>query len=262
MPFTLGLAQTGFPRDGKTLQQARQFAARAHEQNVQLLAFPENFMSPRELSPTELAEIAEPLDGPFTQEVAEMARTHDLWIVYTMNEVNPAGGPPFNTAVVLSPNGTIQGSYRKTHLYDAHGVRESDRMTAGEGLCPPIRTPLCTLGLGICYDLRFPELARSLAVEGCDLMLFLAAWHDGPHKPLHWKTLLQARAIENECFVGGVCHGGPRYVGESHVFGPLGETCVSGSDDLLVCNIDPLAVTSARDAMPVLSHRRPELYFL
>ncbi|MEE1159040.1 MAG: nitrilase-related carbon-nitrogen hydrolase, partial [Atopobiaceae bacterium] len=194
------------------------------------------------------------------QEVARIARAQSLWIVYTMNETNPAGGPPFNTAVVLGSDGSIQGAYRKTHLYDAHGVRESDRMTAGNNLCVPICMPFCTLGLGICYDLRFPEVARNLALGGCDIMLFLAAWHDGPHKPLHWKTLLRARAIENECFVGGVCHAGPRYVGESHVFDPLGVTCATGSDDLLVCDIDPHAVSSARDAMPVLSHRRPSLY--
>jgi predicted amidohydrolase len=60
--------------------------------------------------------------------------------------------------------------------------------------------------------------------------------------------------------VGGVCHGGQRYVRESHVFDPLGITCATGSGDLLVCSIDPYAVTSARDAMPVLSHRRPDLY--
>ena len=260
MPFTLGLAQTGYPCDGNVLRQAQTLAARARLRGVELLAFPENFMSPRELSAPELATLAEPLDGPFTQSMASVARTHGLWIVFTMSEVNSADGPPFNTAVVLSSDGSIRGVYRKTHLYDAHGVRESDRMSAGHSLCAPIRTPFCTLGLGICYDLRFPEVARSLAVGGCDLVLFLAAWHDGPQKPLHWKTLLRARAIENECFVGGVCHGGQRYVRESHVYGPLGETCATGSGDLLVCSIDPHAVTSARDAMPVLSHRRPDLY--
>jgi predicted amidohydrolase len=114
--------------------------------------------------------------------------------------------------------------------------------------------------MGICYDLRFPEVARTLALAGSGLLLFPAAWHDGPNKPLHWKTLLRARAIENECFVAGICDAGTRYVGTSHVFDPLGNELVGGSDDLFTCDIDLDAVRSARYAMPVFSHRRPELY--
>lgn len=260
MSFTLGIAQTGFPGGTDVVAQVRSVAQRAHDRGVNLLVFPENLMCPREMQAEELAQLAEPLDGSFVRSMCSVAREHHLWIVFTLLESNPAGGPPFNTAVVAGSNGTVQGTYRKCHLYDAHSVRESDRMTAGSALCSPIRTPFCTLGVGICYDLRFPEVARELAIAGCDLIVFPAAWHDGPNKPLHWKTLLAVRAIENECFVAGACHGGERYVGVSHVFDPLGNAIATGSDELLVCNIDLEAVASARDAMPILEHRRPDLY--
>ena len=264
MAFTLGIAQTGFPDAGDVLAQVEQVAARARERSVDLLVFPENLMCPRELSATELAALAEPVDGPFANGIRDIARRHDMWIVFTMSETSPAGGPPYNTAAVAGADGRAHGAYRKCHLYDAHSVRESDRMTAGDALCRSIATPFCSIGLGICYDLRFPEVARELALDGCDLLLFPAAWHDGPNKSLHWETLLRARAIENECFVAGVCHGASRYVGESHVFDPLGNELLDGGGDgeLQTCSIDLAAIRSARDAMPALAHRRPNLYHL
>ncbi len=239
MAFKLGLAQS--------IDQIGPASAAG----VDLLVFPEDFMP----SP----EQAEPLDGPFVRNAQEAARAHGLWMVFTTFETNPAGGPPFNTAVVVDNEGEVRGTYRKCHLYDAHGVFESDRTVAGDALCRPIKTPFCTLGIGICYDLRFPEVARRLAIAGCNVLLFPAAWHDGPRKLEHWRTLLAARAIENECFVAGVCHAGERYVGQSFAFGPLGEELASGSD-LLTCSVDIAAVATARDAMPVFAHRRPELY--
>ena len=266
--LTIGLAQSGYPQDGDVLAQVEAFAGKAAEAGVQLLVFPENLMSPRPLEAPELRELAEPLDGPFARALAKTAQTHGLWIVFTQYETNPAGGPPFNTAVVVDQQGTRRGSYQKCHLYDAHDVRESDRMSAGASLCAPITTPFGTLGLGICYDLRFPELARAAAVAGCDLVLFPACWHDGPHKRRHWETLLRARAIENECFVAGICHAGEKYVEQSMVVDPLGCDLellahpVEGhpQDKLLVAELDLAAVGQARDAMPILAQRRPWLY--
>ena len=260
MTFVLAISQTQFPADGDVLAHVRGIAERARRESASLLVFPENLMLPREVSGSELGENAQPLEGAFVEGMREMARELSLWIVFTMSEKNPTGGRPFNTAVAIDSAGTVRGVYRKCHLYDAHSVRESNRMTAGDELCSPIRTPFCTLGIGICYDLRFPEVARALAVQGCDLIVFPAAWHDGPSKSLHWQTLLRARAIENECFVAGICHGGTRYVGTGHVFGPLGTELACGMDELVTCTIDVGQVSAARDAMPALEHRRPELY--
>ena len=264
MSFTLGLAQMGFPCNRSLMEHIESYIRAAHRRGVTLLAFPENLMCPHELDEDAVRRIAEPLDGAFVHSMSGMARNYGLWIVFTMYEVNPAGGPPFNTAVVVDSLGWVHGAYRKCHLYDAHGVRESDRMAFGGELCRSIPTPFCTIGLGICYDLRFPEVARALALQGCDVLIFPAAWHDGPNKATHWKTLLRARAIENECFVAGVCRTDKRYVGVSHVFDPLGyavaDKAVQADKELVVCSIDLNLVHAARDAMPVFAHRRPELY--
>ena len=264
MAFAIGLAQCGHPLDGDVLAQVEAFAAAAAEEGVSLLAFPECLMQPRELSAEELRELAEPLDGPFARGVAETAARLGLWIAFTMSETNSAGGPPFNTAVVVDDAGEVRGTYRKCHLYDAHDVRESDRMAAGDSLGQPVCAPFATIGLGICYDLRFPELARNAALAGCDLLLYPSAWYDGPEKTAHWETLLRARAIENECFVAGVCRVGERYVGRSLVTDPLGRVLARGprgsEEALVVCEIDLDEVARVRKAMPALDHRRPELY--
>ena len=265
--FRLALAQCGYPQDGNVLAQVEAHASAAQQERAQVLAFPENLMAPRNLSADEVTQIAEPLDGPFAQGVASIAASRGLWVVFTMYERNPAARP-YNTAVVMSSDGSVAGCYRKCHLYDAHGIFESDRTSAGSRFAAPIATPFGTIGLGICYDLRFPELARSLAVAGADLILFPAAWHDGPHKEEHWQTLLRARAIENECYVAGICHAGRRFVERSMVAGPLGTTLeaevlapIAGSDDrLFVAEVDPSAIAKAREDMPVFQHRRPELY--
>ena len=261
MGYVLGLAPSGFAAGGDVPAQIESYAAKAESLGVDLLVFPENLMCPRDLTAEELRELAEALDGPFVHDVADSAHRHGLWIVGTMSEINPRGGLPYNTAFVINSAGEVCGSYGKSHLYDAHGVRESDRMSKGDALCEPVHTPFCTLGLGICYDLRFPEVSRALALVGCDLLLYPAAWHDGPHKLEHWQTLLRARAIENECFVAGVCHAGERYVRRSAIYDPLGcELAVGDGDGLVTATIDTDAVVTARDAMPVFRHRRPELY--
>jgi predicted amidohydrolase len=233
-----------------------------------LLVFPENFMWPRKLALDELKAIAEPVDGPFVRDVAQIMREFGLWAVFTMNERNPEGDLPFNTAVVVDDAGALRGSYRKCHLYDALGVRESDRLTAGSRLPEPVKTPFCTIGLQVCYDLRFPEPARAAALAGCDLLAYPAAWHVGRHKPEQWETLLCARAIENEVFVAGACRSGRGFVGCSLVADPMGRllakgalgTVEDGLDSLVVCEIDPETMATTRQNMPILEHRRPNLY--
>lgn len=268
MAFTIGLAQSGYPEDGDVIAQARGYAARAAEAGCQLLVFPENFMWPRKLSAQELFELAEPVDGPFVQEVCQVMREFGLWAVFTMNEVNPAGGPPFNVAVVVDDAGQVRGSYRKCHLYDALGVRESDRLSAGDALFTPVETPFCTLGVAICYDLRFPELARAAALAGCELLVYPAAWHVGRSKPEQWETLLRARAIENEMFVAGAGRSGRGFVGCSLAADPMGRilgkgasgTHEDGIESLVTCEIDLERMATTRENMPILEHRRPELY--
>ena len=272
MGFRLGLAQCCHPADGDVMALVEKWAAQAKETSVDLLVFPESLMTPFELSDDDFASSAEPLDGPFCQAVDNVARKYGLWMVYTANERNIKDGlaeRPFNTAVVVDDEGCKQAVYRKVHLFDTDFVKESNKVTPGNEVLRSVQTPFGTIGVAICYDVRFPEQARAMALAGCDVLLYPAAWVDGPRKVEQWRTLLRARAIENELFVAGLSRcdrafGKARrnYAGHSCVYGPLGDEIASAGqgEELLVADIDTGAVKAARNAMPILRHRRPELY--
>lgn len=263
MVFTLGLAQVAHPADGDVIGQVRRYAQQAAERGVDLLVFPESLMGPWDAQARRYAHEPEPLDGPFCRAIDAIAAESGLWVVYTTEEANPADPVrPYNTAVIAGPDGKQRASYRKTHLYDAIGERESDRMTAGDTPNPVVETPFCRLGVAICYDLRFPEVARRLALAGAELVVYPSAWVAGPHKVEQWRTLVAARAIENECFVAGLSRTGGGRCGNSLVVDPLGVTLVTAGEEerLLTCDIEASEVARAREAMPVLEHRRPDLY--
>ena len=260
--FKLALAQMAHPEDGDVVTAVRTWARRAQEKGAQLLVFPECLMTPFEKTPAEFATSAQPVDGAFSQAMGEIARSNKLWMVFTLNERNPLGGAPYNTAAIIDSDGILRGSYRKTHLYAAHGLDEHEKMSPGDTLFTPIETPFCTLGLGICYDLRFPESARIAALSGCEVLLYPAAWVSGPCKTWHWSTLLAARAIENELFVAGCCRPDRNCVGHSQVVNPLGEVIAQAGEgeQLVVANIELEQMRKAREGMPCLQHRRPSLY--
>lgn len=263
-PFKIALAQTGTPTDGDVVEQARNAISEAKELGAAIVAFPEFFMSPFELDAQEYAAAAESIDGPFATAISQLAAEAGVWVLFTVNEKNPDNpAKPFNTAVLVDDHGNRRCSYRKTHLFDAGSPAESDRSTPGDALFAPVATPFGKIGLGICYDLRFPELSRAAALAGCDLMLFPAGWVDGPTKADQWEALLRARALENEMHVVGICRAGEGYVGHSMVVAPNGSTIAQTTDNksrILIAKIDPAATTAMRDAIPVFRHRRPELY--
>ncbi len=261
MEYTIGLAQTCHPSDGNVVELVKSYANKAQKQGVDLLIFPESLMSVYETDKEQFLHEAEPLGGAFTQAVNSIAREYGIWMVYTVNELNPSGNP-FNSAVVVDDQGIQQGVYRKVHLFDTDFTHESDRMTAGDELFDPIETPFGMLGLAICYDLRFPEVARRAALAGCDLMIYPAAWVDGPLKADQWRTLLRARAIENGIFVAGVSRADKSYLGQSCVVDPQGVVLAAAGPDeaLVVAHIDTALKTAVRKRMPVLDHRRVDLY--
>lgn len=262
MMFTLALAQCAHPTDGDVNALVDVWARRAKVRGADLIVFPESLMTPFELSVEEFKAAAQPLDGPFARACGDIARERGLWMIFTMNELNPAGGAPFNTAVVVDDQGVQRALYRKVHLFDVGAYRESDKMSGGDSIFEPFATPFCRLGLGICYDLRFPELARKQALSGCELLVYPAAWVDGPGKVEQWRTLVKARAIENGIFVAGLSRTGDAYAGHSLVAGPTGEVLAAadGGEELLLCPIDTDAVHAMQQAVPSLAHRRPDLY--
>jgi predicted amidohydrolase len=201
---------------------------------------------------SDLTSFAEPLDGPFVAEVERVAGLRGTTVVAGMFE--QTGRTPYNTVVV---RGAAHVDYRKIHLYDSFGYRESDVLEAGP--IEPATFDLCgtIVGLITCYDLRFPELARRLVDSGAEVLLVPAAWVAGPRKVDHWTTLLRARAIENTVYVVGVGQPPPRYTGHSMVIDPLGDVLAEGGDEseILTVDIDPTTVAEARRTNPSLANR-------
>jgi predicted amidohydrolase len=223
-------------------------------EGADLVVLPEAFARDFGEPGSDLTPCAEPLDGPFVTEVERVAAARDTTVVAGMFE--QTDGPPFNTVVVRG--GGIHLDYRKIHLYDSFGYRESDVLAAGAIEPATFDLGGTTVGVMTCYDLRFPELARRLVDAGAEVILVPSAWVAGPRKVDHWTTLLRARAIENTVYVVGVGQPAPRYTGHSTVIGPLGDVLVEAGDDdeILTVDLDPGAVAEARRTNPSLANRR------
>lgn len=204
----------------------------------------------------DLAAVAEPLDGPFVSLLGDQAKRLDATIVAGMFE--RTDGLPYNTLVVVGPDGTLRSTYRKIHLYDSFGYRESERLSPGD--VEPVVVDIAgrPVGLMTCYDLRFPELARDLVDAGAELLVVPAAWVAGDRKLDHWRTLLAARAIENVVHVVASAQGGERYTGHSLVIDPWGSIVVEAESApaLLQATVEAEAVVRAREENPSLTNRR------
>jgi predicted amidohydrolase len=224
--------------------------------DVDLVVLPEAFARDFGEPGSDQAAEAEPLDGPFVTEVARLAGVRGTTIVAGLFErAAEAGGPPYNTVVV---RGAAHADYRKIHLYDSFGYRESDVLTPGATTPVTFELGDLTVGVMTCYDLRFPELARALVDRGAHALVIPSAWVAGSRKVDHWTTLLRARAIENTVYVVGVGQPGPRYTGHSMVVGPLGDVLVAAAEAPAVvrAELDAGEVSRARETNPSLANRR------
>jgi deaminated glutathione amidase len=222
-----------------------------------LVVLPEAFARDFGEPGSDLAPYAEPLDGPFASRLRELSTdTGTAWLG-GMFEVADDPARPLNT-LVLAEDGRLT-AYRKIHLYDSFGYQES--ATISPGVLKPCRVDVhgFPLGLMTCYDLRFPELARTLVEQGAEALVVPAAWVAGERKVEHWRTLLRARAIENTVWVVGVGQPGPRYAGHSLVVAPDGDVVVEAGDEdgaVLDAVIDREAVSGVRRTNPSLANRR------
>ncbi|MEQ7127444.1 carbon-nitrogen hydrolase family protein [Actinopolymorpha sp. B11F2] len=208
---------------------------------------------------TPLGDAAEPVDGPFVQALGGLAKDLGAAVIAGMFETcDDDRARAYNTLVALGPDGSLMDTYRKIHLYDAFGYRESDRLVSGgsERVIVPLGDH--RLGLLTCYDLRFPELTRALADDGADVLVVPAAWMRGPLKEDHWSTLLRARAIENTCYVAAAAQSPPAYCGRSMVVDPMGVVVASLGEEPGSCvgEIDAARVEAVRQRNPTLAHRR------
>ena len=206
-------------------------------------------------------EVAEPVAGPFVAALTDVAAARGL-VVVAGTVVAAQEGRAANLVVALDGNGPL-GTYRKVHLYDAFGQRESDRFAAGDPAAPPLVVEVDGLLVGVltCYDLRFPESARRLIDAGAELLLVPAAWAAGEHKADHWRTLLRARAIENTAYVLGAPMLGRGLAGDLLAVDPAGVVLAEASsraagDVSVLADVDRAVVARVRAANPSLANRR------
>jgi deaminated glutathione amidase len=217
----------------------------------------------------DLRAAAEPLDGPFCSGLAETAKEAGVALVAGVFEPAP-DGRVYNTAVVIDRDGALVASYRKLHLFDAFDQRESDLVAPGSSV---VVASLAGTGVGleICYDIRFPELTRALAVAGASLVTVSAAWQAGLFKEEHWVTLLRARAIENTVWVAAVGQvpdpdekptRAATGVGRSMLIDPLGvvRADLGPAPGVVVVNADMSLVDAVRKTLPSLANRRTDIF--
>jgi predicted amidohydrolase len=211
---------------------------------------------------------ARPVPGPWTEPFAAVARARRAWIlVGSLAERSDDPGRPFNTSVLVAPDGSIAARYRKIHLFDVDvengpADRESDRVSPGD------RAMIADVdgihfGLSICYDLRFPELYRALALAGAEVLTVPANFTERTGRD-HWEVLLRARAIENGAYVLAPAQiGGPPgqpAFGRSMIVDPWGTVVAQAADrvGIITAELDLARVRSIRRQIPVLANRRPD----
>jgi predicted amidohydrolase len=240
--------------------------ATAAGQGAQLAVFPEGMQA---RFSADLRAAAQPLDGPFCAGLAQAARRAGVGIVAGVFE--PAGdGRVFNTTVAYDTDGRLAAAYRKIHLFDALGQRESDSVAPGS---EPVLADLAGLRVGFltCYDVRFPELARTLAADGADLLVLPAAWAAGLFKEEHWVTLVRARAIENTIWVAAAGQvpdpaekptAAPTGIGRSMLVDPLGTARMDlgSAEAVMVGDVDQAMTAQVRSVLPSLSNRRDDVF--
>ncbi len=254
------------PNLERNLATAEELIGAAARDGAQLVALPEYFcfMGHDEQDKVALAEV--PGEGPIQAMLAENARRHGIWLIggtLPLRCDNPQRA--FNASCVYSPEGQLAARYDKTHLFCYDNGRE--RYDEGRVLLAGDAPVACDigglrLGLSICYDLRFPELYRSLMSPPCDLISVPAAFTYTTGRA-HWEVLLRARAIENQCYViapaqGGRHENGRRTFGHSLIVDPWGEVLAvrEEGEGVVLADLDPARIASVRAQLPALTHRR------
>jgi deaminated glutathione amidase len=248
------------------LERVRAAVGQAAASGAGLAVFPEGTQA---RFSADLQAVAEPLDGSFGRGLAEIARTAGVAIVAGVFETAP-DGRAYNTVVGVDADGRLAAAYRKIHLFDALGYRESDSVAPGGDV---VVAQLAGLRVGFltCYDIRFPELSRALAAAGAQLLVVPAAWAAGTFKEEHWVTLVRARAIENTIWIAAVgqvpdpaepATRAPTGVGRSLLVDPMGAARLDlGPATAIVTGDVDLAYTeSVRGVLPSLANRRNDIF--
>ncbi len=249
----------------RNLARATELVGEAAARGAKLVVLPEVFAwrGPRDAE----AGQAEPIPGATTDAMGAVARSAGLWLCMgSMLEVGPDDGRSFNTSVLIAPSGEIVARYRKIHLFDVElpgqvSVCESAARAPGADVVV-VPTELGSIGMSICYDLRFPELYRRLVAGGAELLTLPSAFTFVTGSA-HWAVLCRARAIESQCYVLAANQTGPsahghRDFGHSMIVDPWGTVVAEApeGEGLAIAEIDRDYISRVRREMPCLDHRR------
>ncbi|PJM72964.1 hydrolase [Bifidobacterium primatium] len=271
--FTVG------PDSEGNLTTIRDYTRQAADEGARLLVLPEGLIARNGGDGAFVAEHAQPLDGPFATQLRRISRETGVTLMGTVHErlstENASGtvaepdeaatGRKYGTddsrvanTFLVVRNGDIIAAYRKLHLYDAFAEKESDTVLPGNELPPIVDIDGWKIGVMTCYDVRFPETARSLAVRGADVIVVSAAWVRGALKERHWALMTAARAVENTCYVLACSEVSEQNIGLSRIIDPLGEVIVNAGlrSGMIAARPDRGVLCSARESLPVLANRR------
>ncbi len=239
----------------------------ASKKKARLICFPEFQMaySPPQQKSESLHKIAEKITGNFVSTLSNSAKQNRINIIATLYEIintNDKNHKVFDTGVIINELGKLQSIYRKVHLYDALGFKESEKLLAGSIIEKPSKTSVGKLGLLICYDMRFPEISRILTVNGANILVSPSAWVAGFMKREHWEIMVRARAIENGVYVLAPNQVGNIYCGHSMAVDPFGATIIDmeNREGIAFIDIDCSKIDTTRRTLPLLTNRRTDVY--
>jgi nitrilase len=257
------------PDLGRNLETAARLIARAAAAGARLVALPEYFCLMGQRDSDKLAIAETPGAGPIQAFLARAAGIHGVWLIGgTMPmRVSGADDQVLNTCLVYGPDGQLAARYDKIHLFAFDNGREQydEARVLRAGTDPAaFDAGALRVGLSICYDLRFPELYRALAIpDPCDLISVPSAFTYTTGRA-HWELLLRARAVENQAYViapaqGGTHESGRRTWGHSMIVDPWGEVLAVRPEDgegVVLADLDPARLEQVRTQLPALRHRR------
>ena len=240
------------------------YIQKAASKNAKLCAFPEFMMFYTNAKQTskQLASLAETINGNFVSSISKAAKENRIQVIGSFYEKSRKKDRVYDTSFVIDNSGKVISTYRKIHLYDALGFKESNKMVSGSKITKPVNTTLGKIGMMICYDLRFPEMARSLAAAGSEILVAPSAWVKGNMKEEHWITINKTRAIENGCYVIAPDQVGNIYCGRSLVVDPYGKILLDmkKKQGIGYVDIDLNKVKQTRKILPLLKNRRTDIY--
>ncbi|MGM3174879.1 deaminated glutathione amidase [Dickeya lacustris] len=221
-----------------------------------LLVLPEAVLARDNADPQWGVVNAQPINGPFVSQLLQASQSLNLYTVFTLHTPTVTG-QVYNTLLVIR-RAEVLAQYHKLHLYDAFSVQESRFVAPGDTLPPVVEIAGMRVGMMICYDLRFAETARHLALHGAEVLVVPAAWVKGAQKEAHWALLARTRALENTCYMVATGECGERNIGNSMVVDPMGVVIAQAAEqpELLLAELKRERIEAVRHQLPVLRHSR------